>query len=177
MVPKPPFSDSFGGPCRLVDVDTVERPHWTPVTFSVFWTGSDNVGQYVYAGGLWAVPVSVLLFRAYGRKTENLLLLVAFQRFLQYFFHLCIITCRNLVQIFRCFVAALEIRKIFFELTLVLDELEALFLQRVFALISCHISNGNRRADLGSQIRWFRSVWLLSVAEWTLFWGRVFTLQ
>lgn len=157
MVPKPSFSDSFGCPCRLVDVDTVERPHWASVALSVFWTGSDDVGQYVYAGGLWATLVLVSFFRAYGHNSENLLLLVAFQCFCQYFFHLCIVTCRNLVQIFRCFVAALELRKVFFELGLVLDELEALLLQRVFALISCDISNGDRRADLGRQIWWFWS--------------------
>lgn len=138
-------------------MDTVERPHWASVALSVFWTGSDDVGQYVYAGGLWAMLDLVSFFRAYGRNSVNLLLLVAFQCFCQYFFHLCIVTCRNLVQIFGCFVTALELRKVFFELGLVLDELEALLLQRVFALISCDISNGDGRADLGGQIRWFWS--------------------
>lgn len=71
LVSKPSFSDSFGGPCRLVDVDTIERPHWASVTFSVFWTGSDDVGQYVYARGLWAVLVSVSFLSMWSQKLRT----------------------------------------------------------------------------------------------------------
>lgn len=123
---------------------TIERPHRTSVTFAVFWTRSDDVGQYVNAGWFWAVVVLVSSFRGHNRHHENLLLLVACQCFGQYFFHLRIVTCRDLIQLFRCFVAALKLWKVLFELGLVLDELEALALECIFVFISCNVSDGDR---------------------------------
>lgn len=67
LVPKPSFRDSFGGPCRLIDMHAVEGPHWASVTFAVLWTGSDDMGQYVYAGWFWAVMVSASSFQGHIR--------------------------------------------------------------------------------------------------------------
>lgn len=144
LVPKPSFRDSFCGPCRLIDMHAVEGTHGTTVTFAVFWTGSDDMGQYVYAGWFWAVMFSVSSIQHHVRNNENLLFLVACQCIGQYLFHLFIITCRDLIQFFRCFVAALKLRKVLFELRLVLDELEALALERILVFISGDISNCHR---------------------------------